>query len=67
MPTYDYVCPRCGEEFSAFVTMSERDRVPCPNCDSAEVRQRITTVHRAGRGCGEACSTGGCSGCKGCR
>lgn len=68
MPTYDYVCPHCGAEFSAFVTMSQRDTVPCPDCDCSEVRQRITTVHRSGaHGGGEACSTRSCSGCPGCR
>ncbi len=66
MPTYDYRCPGCGAEFSAFVTMSRRNEVPCPECDRAEVEQRVTSFYHSGSAAG-ACAPGRCASCAGCR
>ena len=41
MPTYDYKCGSCGEEFSRTETMAERAAKPvnCPKCDSDKVER----------------------------
>jgi len=32
MPTYEYVCKKCGHEFEAFQSMMEKPLKKCPNC-----------------------------------
>ena len=41
MPTYDYECESCGEEFSRTETMVEHTAKPvnCPKCDSDKVER----------------------------
>lgn len=45
MPTYEYLCSNCGEEFTRVMSISERDsaKVTCPKCNSADVRQQMST------------------------
>jgi putative FmdB family regulatory protein len=40
MPTYDYVCDKCGYEFELFQKMSDMARKRCPRCRGA-IRRRI--------------------------
>jgi putative FmdB family regulatory protein len=48
MPTYSYVCEKCGLDFEHVETMKEhdfsldhRETMPhCPRCDAKEVEQR---------------------------
>ena len=32
MPTYDYECPKCGDQTEVFHGMLEKPRVKCPEC-----------------------------------
>ncbi len=32
MPTYDYSCSRCGEDFEAFQSMKDAPLTTCPKC-----------------------------------
>jgi putative FmdB family regulatory protein len=32
MPTYDYVCTKCGHTFEAFQKMSDKPLTRCPEC-----------------------------------
>jgi|UniRef100_A0A7C3SKG1 putative FmdB family regulatory protein len=34
MPTYEYVCQKCGEEFTRTMSLSEheKEKVVCPKC-----------------------------------
>ena len=43
MPTYAYVCKKCGRKFSAKMTITEHEtqRVRCPKCGSLRVTQQI--------------------------
>jgi putative FmdB family regulatory protein len=43
MPTYDYICGKCGKRFSKSLTIAEHDRrrVNCPKCSSKQVNQRV--------------------------
>jgi putative FmdB family regulatory protein len=45
MPTYEYVCGKCGEEFVQIMSLSEyaTGKVTCPKCQSDEVRQQMTS------------------------
>jgi putative FmdB family regulatory protein len=45
MPTYEYVCNKCGEEFVRVMSISEMEssQVTCPKCQSEDVTQRMST------------------------
>jgi len=45
MPTYEYVCNQCGEEFTRIMRISELEsgKVACPKCQSEDVKQQLTT------------------------
>jgi putative FmdB family regulatory protein len=45
MPTYDYICKKCGNKFSLLMTVSAHDakKVRCPKCKSVRVEQELKT------------------------
>ncbi len=44
MPTYEYLCEKCGEQFSRIMSISEHEteKVTCPKCNSPEVKQQLS-------------------------
>lgn len=44
MPTYVYLCEKCGEEFSRIMSFKEYEeaKIACPKCKSKKVRQQLT-------------------------
>ncbi len=46
MPTYEYACEKCGNEFTLIQTIreyeKEKDRTRCPKCKSKKVRQVLS-------------------------
>lgn len=44
MPTYEYRCNQCGEQFSRIMSFKEYEagKVSCPKCNSEEVTQQLT-------------------------
>lgn len=45
MPTYDFICEKCGHEFEAVMSMSQHAGASpaCPKCKSKQTAQLITT------------------------
>jgi len=41
MPTYDYVCAKCGHHFEAFQSMSDAPLTKCPKCKTGKVKRLI--------------------------
>ena len=41
MPTYEYRCPSCGNEFEKFQRMSDEPVAPCPSC-GADSQRRLS-------------------------
>lgn len=41
MPTYEYRCPACGEEFERFQRMSDEPRAECPAC-GADAQRKLS-------------------------
>jgi putative FmdB family regulatory protein len=39
MPTYEYRCPACGQEFEKFQRMSDEPRAECPSCGGTAERR----------------------------
>ena len=44
MPTYEFVCVKCGEEFVSVMSLKEYEagRINCPKCKSTEVKQQLS-------------------------
>jgi len=44
MPTYEYHCDSCSNDFSKMMSISDHDAaaVSCPNCKTKNVRQRYS-------------------------
>jgi putative FmdB family regulatory protein len=41
MPTYEYVCPKCGHEFEQFQQMSAEPIKRCPKCKKLGVKRLV--------------------------
>jgi putative FmdB family regulatory protein len=41
MPTYEYVCPKCGHEFEQFQSMSDAPLTVCPNCRKKGLKRLV--------------------------
>jgi putative FmdB family regulatory protein len=39
MPTYEYRCPSCGNDFELFQKMSDEPVAACPKCDTPSQRR----------------------------
>lgn len=39
MPTYDYVCTKCGHEFEAFQSMKDAPLTKCPQCGKKSLKR----------------------------
>ena len=68
MPSYDYSCKKCNENFTIEKSMNDETKPMCPKCNSDEVA-RIWGGFQV-KGCGSSssgscgsCSGGSCSGC----
>ena len=46
MPTYEFVCEKCGKEFSLIMSLKEREtqKVKCSSCGADEVTQQLSAV-----------------------
>ena len=44
MPTYEYLCGKCGEQFVRIMSIKEYEagQVACPKCNAAEVKQQMS-------------------------
>lgn len=43
MPTYEYVCSKCGHEFEQFQSIKDEPLKKCPQCRKDTVRRRISS------------------------
>jgi putative FmdB family regulatory protein len=41
MPTYEYVCTKCGKELEAFQSMKDAPLTKCPSCKKAGLKRRV--------------------------
>ena len=41
MPTYEYVCAKCGHELEAFQPMKDAPLKKCPACGRSALRRKI--------------------------
>jgi len=47
MPTYAYLCRKCGKKFDLTMSVSEREakKVRCPKCSSLRVAPQIVNFY----------------------
>lgn len=47
MPTYEYRCEECRNEFSVILSMAEHDRggIKCPACKGTKVVQQFSVFY----------------------
>lgn len=48
MPIYEFVCDDCGTPFESLILGFSTDNVKCPNCDSSEVKKKISSFAFSG-------------------
>lgn len=41
MPTYEYVCTKCGHEMEAFQSMKDEPLKKCPACAKAGLKRKV--------------------------
>lgn len=41
MPTYEYVCTKCGHEMEAFQSMKDAPLKQCPACKKAGLKRKV--------------------------
>lgn len=41
MPTYDYVCTKCGHEMEAFQSMKDEPLKKCPSCRKPALKRKV--------------------------
>ena len=44
MPIYEYQCQKCGHELEALQKISDEPLVDCPECDSAELKKKVSAA-----------------------
>jgi putative FmdB family regulatory protein len=46
MPTYEFICQKCGKEFSLIMSLKERDteKIKCSQCGGDQVSQQLSAV-----------------------
>jgi putative FmdB family regulatory protein len=47
MPTYEFICRKCGKRFSEAMTIAEhgKKKPKCPKCSSHQVEQSIAVFY----------------------
>ncbi|HZP61346.1 MAG TPA: zinc ribbon domain-containing protein [Opitutaceae bacterium] len=41
MPTYDYLCSKCGHQFEAFQSMKDAPLIKCPQCGRKSLKRLL--------------------------
>ena len=53
MPTYDYICEKCGHTFEDIQMIANRDKPcdsPCPKCEALNIRRDFVGAPVYGQG-----------------
>lgn len=47
MPTYEFLCLQCNQEFTQVMSISEfeKGKVTCPHCHSENVKQQMSVFN----------------------
>lgn len=56
MPIYEYQCTRCAHEFEKLVFAGDDAGVTCPECDSPEIKKKMSAASVLGSDTGSCAS-----------
>lgn len=59
MPIFDFECKTCGNKFDLMIANKDKDKVKCPQCGSAEIKQLLSLFATSSG----SSSSDSCSGC----
>jgi len=54
MPIYEFVCHDCGKPFESLVAGFSTANVRCPDCESGNVKKKISSFAVKGNGLGSS-------------
>jgi len=57
MPIYEYRCKKCDNNFEKLVSLSSKDKIKCPKCESENVVKKMSMTASGKSGCGTCSST----------
>ncbi len=57
MPIYEYRCKKCDNNFEKLVSLSSKDKIKCPKCESGNVVKKMSMTASGKSGCGTCSST----------
>ena len=58
MPTYEFKCKNCGNQFEANMSIDAKKDTKCPRCKSGELNQligKISIIKSSPKSCGPGC------------
>lgn len=62
MPSYEFICRTCGENFTVIIPYSKKKEVRCPQCGSQDLKEVFGLGYAgggsAGGGAAPSCSFG---------
>ncbi|MDR1159916.1 MAG: zinc ribbon domain-containing protein [Syntrophomonadaceae bacterium] len=50
MPIFDFQCADCGHHFDALIRNDEKKNIHCTNCNSVNVKQKLSLFNTSGNG-----------------
>ncbi|HHS13190.1 MAG TPA: zinc ribbon domain-containing protein [bacterium] len=69
MPTYEFICRKCGYRFEVFTSISRKAQTLCPQCGSADLRETYSAFYMGGNlfrpAVGSSSCSGKCAACSG--
>ena len=65
MPTYDFICRKCGHAFEKYMTFDEdRSKLRCPKCKGKKIERNFGSVQMGvGKGSGSGSTSDSCHTC----
>ncbi|MDD3853410.1 MAG: zinc ribbon domain-containing protein [Syntrophomonadaceae bacterium] len=63
MPIYEFECKDCSNKFDLMIPNADKDKVKCPQCGAANIKQLISLFNSSSGGNKSSNIQPGCAGC----
>ncbi|MDR1616707.1 MAG: zinc ribbon domain-containing protein [Syntrophomonadaceae bacterium] len=50
MPIFDFQCVDCGHSFDVLIRNNEKENIHCTNCNSINIKQKLSLFNTSGSG-----------------
>jgi len=61
MPIFEFECKNCGNKFDLMIANKDKEKVKCPQCESADIKQLLSMFATSSGG--GAAAPNSCQGC----